>query len=186
MLKRLSIVLHRASSAVTTIGAIALYAWFLATVMPEQRAASRAYAGDWGAPDRQLWYTPDTLYREIATWGESGRADYIDFRLGLDIGWAFAYTAFLVTVSSLALRHAFDARDRRQLLNLAPLPPMLCDYGENALGITLVASYPQRLDALAWAAAGVTATKWLTLVLAHLLMLCALAAAARNRLATTR
>lgn len=180
MLARLSSALHRLSSAWTIVGAIALYAWFLATVMPAQSAASQSYAGEWGAPDRQLWYTPDDLYREVGMWGEAGASDYIDFRLGLDIAWAFAYTAFLVTITSVALRRAYAAGDWRRQLNLAPLLPMLCDYGENALGIVLVSNFPDRFDALAWAAAGITATKWITLVLAHLVMIYALAAAGRR------
>jgi hypothetical protein len=181
MLARLSAALHRASTLWTVVAATALYGYFLATVMPEHSAASRSYAGEWGAPDRQLWYTPDVFYREVGNWGDAGRADYVDFRLGLDIVWAFAYTAFLVTITGVALRRAFPQADRRRLMNLVPLLPMLCDYGENALGITLMSAYPARLDAVAWAAAGATALKWLTLVLAHVVMIYAIAAAARRR-----
>ena len=184
MLRRLSAVLHRLSSAVTIAAAIAVYGLFLATVMPAQSEESRAYAGEWGAPDRQLWYTPDDFYREVATWGEAGRADYISFRLGLDIVWAFAYTAFLVTITSVALRHSSEPGDTRRLLNLVPLIPMLCDYAENALGIALIANYPVRLDHVARAAAVATSLKWLTLVGAHIVMLYSLAAALHRRRST--
>lgn len=133
MLARLSTALHRAATPVTLAGAIALYVFFLVTVMPGQAAQSRSYAGAWGAPDRHLWYTPDEFYRQVAVWGETGRNDYVSFRLGLDIVWAFAYTAFLLTATSLALRRAFPACDRRRLLNLAALPPMLCDCAKTRL-----------------------------------------------------
>lgn len=179
MLRTLSAGLDRVSSRYTIVLATLVYGFFLATIMPAQSAASRAYAGDWGAPDRHLFYAPDDFYREVATWGEAGRQDYIDFRLGLDIAWALTYTAFLVTVTSAAARRAFPAGDRRRLLNLGPLVPLLCDYGENALGILLVARWTTRLDGLAWLATGITGLKWVSLVVAHLLMLYALAAALR-------
>jgi hypothetical protein len=180
-MNRLSGALHRVSNAWTILLATALYSGFLATVMPAQDADSRAYAGDWGAPDGHFFYTPDELYGQIRNWEAAGRADYIGFRLGLDIVWAFAYTAFLVTVTSVALRAALPAGDPRLCLNLLPMLPMLCDYAENALGIVLVANADTRLDLLAWLAAGVTAAKWASLASAHAVMLWALAAAARAR-----
>lgn len=121
MLRRASESLLRLSSAWTMIGVTLVYAWFIATVMPAQSAASRVYAGQWGAPDRQFFYTPAELYAEVANWGADGRADYIGFRLGLDFAWALAYTAFLVVAIGCAARIAFDEQDRRRLLNLAPV-----------------------------------------------------------------
>ncbi len=181
-LRRTTDALHRRATVPALLLATAAYALFLATVMPQQSAASRAYAGDWGAPDRQFFYTPDELYEQLPRWGEAGRRDYIEFRLGLDIAWALVYTGFLVTAIGCASRRAFAAGDRRRLLIFAPLPAMLCDYAENALGIFLVASFPQRHDALAMLAALVTTAKWLTLVAAHAVLLYTLAAALGARL----
>ena len=169
---------QRLSSGWALLVVTVVYAVFLSTVMPAQSAASRTYAGDWGAPDRQLFYTPDRLYAEVAHWGDAGRDDYVDFRLGLDIGWALTYGAFLVIATSLATRRAFPSGDARQHLNLLPLLPVACDLLENALGILLVSQYPSRLDPVAWMTSGVTAAKWLTLLGAHLALLYALIAAA--------
>ena len=149
--------------------------------MAPESATVATYAGDWGSPDGHWFYTPDELYREIATWGPAGRAHYVDFRLGLDPVWAFVYTAFLVTITGAALRTAFPARDRRQLLILVPLLPLLCDLTENGLGIVIMTQYPQRLDTLAWVTTTVSATKWTTLVVAHVIMLYALGAALLRR-----
>lgn len=181
-LRKLSGVLYQVSSIWTAVAATLVYGFFIATVMPEQSADSVAYAGDWGAPDRHLFYTPDELYAAITTWGEAGRADYISFRLGLDIVWALAYTAFLVTLISCALRYAFDKNDRRCLLNTWPLITLLSDYTENALGIWLVSNYDHRLDVLAWATTGISALKWISLVLAHVILVYALISALRTRL----
>jgi hypothetical protein len=168
--RRLSASVYRVSRPPVLLAAIALYAVFLSTVMPRQAEDSRAYAGDWGAPDRHFFYTPADFYRHIPAWPEAGRRDYIGFRLGWDIGWALAYTAFLATATSLALRRAFPDGHPQRRLNLATLVPGLLDLAENAAGIVLVANADTRLDLLAWFGASLTATKWLTLAVAHLVL----------------
>ncbi len=160
--------------------AVALYAFYLASVMPAQSLESHTYAGNWGGPDRHFFYTPDDLYAQVATWGEAGRRQYIKFRLGLDIGFAFSYAAFLITVTVVALRKAWPGIARRRRLLLVALIPMGCDLLENALGIGLVGAFPARFDALAWLATSITALKWISLALAHLVMVYALVAAGRS------
>lgn len=176
-LTRLSNGLDRISSGWTLLAAVLLYGFFLSTVMPGQARDSQAYAGDWGGPDQHLFYTPGELYRHIPAWPAAGRSDYIEFRLGWDIGWAFTYTAFLFIATSLALRRAYPAGHTRRLLNLPALIPGLLDLAENAVGIVLVANADTRLDLLAWFAASLTSAKWITLVLAHLVLLYAAGAA---------
>lgn len=182
MLTRTSQALHKASS-VWTIGlALLIYGYFLGVIMPEASADSQAYGGAWGTPDRQFFYTPDELYSQIATWGDAGRQSYIDFRLGLDIIWALVYTSFLVTVTSVALRSAFQPQDPKLLFNLFPLVPLVADYTENALGVVIASNFPARMDLLAWLATAATSLKWSSLAFAHLVMFYALIAATRIRL----
>ena len=176
-MRTLSAWLHRLSSAMTIVLAIVMYGVFLSFVMVPESTTITAYAGEWGSPDGHWFYMPDELYRELSAWGDAGRAHYVDFRLGLDPVWALVYTAFLVTITSVALRKAFGPDDQRQLLNVIALLPMLADLTENALGIVIVSNYPDRLDALAWAATSVSAFKWATMVIAHLIMLYALGTA---------
>jgi len=176
----LSNTLDRLSSGWTIALAIGVYAFYLTTVMPAQSIESQGYAGDWGGPDQHLFYTPDELYAQVAAWGATGRRQYIDFRLGLDIGFALTYAAFLISITSVATRRAWPGDMQRRRLNLVALLPMGCDLLENALGIGLVAAYPDRLDPVAWMTAGVTALKWLSLALAHVVMLYALLAAGRK------
>lgn len=177
ILARLSGTLDRISRSWTLLAAVAVYAVFLATVMPGQARDSQAYAGDWGGPDQHFFYTPAELYRQIPAWPDAGRRDYIQFRLGWDIGWALTYTAFLVIATSLALRRAFATGHAQRLLNLPALVPGLLDLAENAAGIALVANADTRLDGLAWFAASLTSAKWITLVSAHLVLLYAAGAA---------
>ena len=180
MWQKLANRLESLSSGWTILVAVAFYGFYLTTIMPAQSAESRTYAGDWGGPDRHLFYTPDELYAQVATWGDAGRQQYIDFRLGLDIGFALAYAAFLITITGVALGKAWPGDARRRLLLLLPLVPMTCDLLENALGIWVVGSFPQRLDGLAWLSTGVTGMKWVSLVVAHGVMLFALVGASRS------
>jgi hypothetical protein len=148
-----------------------LYQVFLLQVMAPHAEEMQRFAGDWGAPDGHFYYTPDKLYAELGAWDEAGRSHYINFRLSLDPVWALLYTAFLVVTISVCTRRLFASDSRVHLLNLLPLLPMLADLTENFLGIVLVANLPARLDALAMLTAVITATKWSTLVAAHILML---------------
>ena len=182
MLQRLADRLDRWSSVGTIALAVALYAFYLASVMPAQSLESHSYAGDWGGPDRHFFYTPDELYAQVATWGEAGRQQYMNFRLGPDIGFAVSYAAFLITVTGVALRKAWPGNARRRQLLLLALIPMSCDLLENALGIGLVRAFPARFNALAWLATSITALKWISLAVAHVVMVCALWGAGRSTL----
>jgi len=173
--------LYRFFNIWSAVAVTLLYGFFIATVMPAQSADSLAYAGEWGAPDRHFFYTPDELYVAVSTWGETGRQDYIRFRLGLDIIWALAYGGFLLGWISVLLRSVLAPGDSRRLLNLVPLIAIFADYSENALGITLVRWHETRLDGLAWLAAGTTSLKWVSLVIAHLILVYALWLALRKR-----
>jgi hypothetical protein len=180
-MRSLSALLHHLASRWTILLVTFIYAWFIATVMPAQSIESWEYAGQWGAPDRHLFYTPDELYAELRWWGAAGRQHYIDFRLGLDIVWALAYSLFLILVTSVALQVAVPANDWRRKLNLLGVIPLLSDLTENALGIWLVGDWPARHDWAVWFASSVTAIKWLSLGLAHVVMVVALVAAAKVR-----
>jgi hypothetical protein len=165
---------YRVSSWPAIILAVVAYGLFLSQVMVPHAQEMQSFAGDWGAPDGHFFYVPEKLYSEVATWSDEGRSHYVDFRLGLDPVWALVYTAFLVTITSVALRRATHDDDRRRLLNVLPLVPMCADLLENALGIYLVSSFPDRTDWLAWLAAITTSFKWITLGIAHLIMLYAI------------
>ena len=177
MLAALSCRLQRVSDWRTILLVLLLYNIFLSQVMAPHAEEMRSFAGDWGAPDGHLFYTPDKLYSELTTWGDAGRQHYIDFRLGLDPVWALLYTAFLVTTLSVALRRIYPMSSRMQQLNLLPLIPMLADLAENFMGVALVSAFPERMDWLAWIATSTSSIKWITLTIGHLIMLIAVAVA---------
>jgi hypothetical protein len=178
MISSLSSVLYRLSNRYTVVLSILIYGGFLSQVMAPQAAFMLEFTGSWGSPDGHFFYTPDVLYENLALWKDEGKQHYINFRLGLDPFWALTYGAFLVTIISVALRAAGGSH-KSSLLNLVPLAPVLADIGENFLGIALVSALPERLDWLAWLTTCITSFKWITLVIAHLIMVYALAVAAQ-------
>lgn len=172
--------LYRCSSWVSVLAATLLYGLFISQIMAPHAVEVRDFAGDWGAPDGHLFYTPTELYAHISDWSAAGREHYVRFRLGLDPLWALTYTAFLVTLSSVALRKGTTADDPRRLLNLVPLIPMAADLLENSIGIILISSLPTRLNWLAALMGAVSLTKWISLLIAHLILVYTLALAGRN------
>ncbi|MEJ2140258.1 MAG: hypothetical protein P8Y61_12575 [Gammaproteobacteria bacterium] len=174
---RLSDWLYKLSSWPAICIATIAYGLFLSQVMAPHAAEMQSFAGQWGAPDGHFFYSPEKLYAEVENWGDGGRQHYINFRLGLDPLWALTYTAFIVSITSVALRRALSATNPRRRLNLVALAPMGADLLENLLGIVLMSKYPVQIELLAWLMAATSAFKWLTLVVAHLIMLYAVFAA---------
>ncbi len=171
---RLSDWLYQIAKWQTICIATLVYGMFLSQVMVPHAAEMKTSAGEWGAPDGHIFYSPDKLYAEIEHWGNTGRRHYAQFRLGLDPLWALTYTAFLISITSVALRRAFPGDSPRRLLNLVALVPICADLLENGFGIFLVQSYPERFDGMAWLMAITSCFKWLTLTIAHLIMLYAI------------
>jgi len=176
-MQRLAAFCYRVASWRSILLAAFVYGLFLAQVMAPQGAAMRELAGDWGAPDGHFFYTPAQLYAEIGGWSSAAKEQYISFRLGLDPLWACTYAALLILVTSAALRRLLFTAHPWYPLNLLALVPAGADISENFLGIALVAMLPDRSDALAWLTAGITACKWTSLALAHLVMAVAVVAA---------
>jgi hypothetical protein len=175
----LSRLLYRWSSWISVLGVTLLYGLFITQIMAPHAIEMRSFAGDWGAPDGHLFYTPTELYAHISSWTAAGREHYVKFRLGLDPLWALTYTAFLITSISVALRRGLTEHDPRRLLNLAPLIPMAADLLENGLGILLVFALPTHLNWLAALMGLVSMTKWVSLTIAHLILLYSLVLAGR-------
>lgn len=162
---------------VATAG-LALFALFIAVVLPTQAAAGSFYTSLYPAPDTERWYAPDDLYTAAQAWGEAGRSAYVRARVTFDVVWPLAYGIFLLTGLTWLWGRATSPGSRWRRIALVPILVVLLDYAENICTATVVARYPARTPVLADLAPVFTAAKWLTLTACFVLLAVGVVAAA--------
>lgn len=163
------------------LATLAVFAIFIATVLPWQASISASYTGAAPAPDTSRWYTAADLYAAAEAWGPEGRSKYVVARLSFDVVWPLVYGSFLVT--SLAWLGARTTRpgSRWRCLSLLPVMVVLLDYAENLCTAIVMARYPAPTPVLADLAGPFTAAKWALLLLSFLLLAIAVVAAVLTR-----
>jgi hypothetical protein len=93
---------------------------------------------------------PQQVYAVLDALGEAGRAFDLTHIVPLDLVFPFTYGLFLAIGISWALSRLVPEGSPWFLLNLAPVFAAAADYCENAGVITLLLTYPARLDPVAW------------------------------------
>ena len=102
------------------------------------------------------------LFRSMASsYGEEGRAAYIQARFTFDLIWPLVYGLFLATGISWTFRKAFSEGSRWGLANIAPILGVLFDYLENLSTSLVIARYPDSTPVIDWLAPTFTMLKWL-------------------------
>ena len=112
---------------VATAG-LALFALFIAVVLPAQAAAGAFYTSLYPAPDTERWYAPDDLYTAAQAWGETGRSAYVRARVTFDVVWPLAYGIFLLTGLTWLWGRATSPGSRWRRIALLPILVVLLDY----------------------------------------------------------
>lgn len=125
--------------------------------VPDTCAAALGYRGQLGmfALDMNLW--PPLTTALLAEYGLAGRGAMILTHLTLDMLLPFAYAVLLFNV----IRRAARRLDLSPLLRVAPIGAAVADIIENLCFVALALLYPSSPDALVWAAAVATWTKFL-------------------------
>lgn len=170
-MRQISRLIQKNSPGWLALLALLVFIAFIALVLPAESARAVAASGGAESPDTSFFYSPADLYRLAGEFGPTGRAAYIRARFSFDIIWPLVYTAFLLMATGWAARQAFPTASRWQLLNLAPLPPLLFDYLENVSAALVMARYPETTFLFDWIAPAATVLKWVSLSLAFLLLL---------------
>lgn len=93
---------------------------------------------------------PDQVYPVLDALGSAGRSFDLARIVPLDLVFPFTYGLFLAIGISWALSRLLPEGSPWFLLNLAPVLAAAADYCENAGVITLLLTYPARLDPVAW------------------------------------
>jgi hypothetical protein len=119
--------------------------------------------------DMQFSYTPQQAFQAVEAYGEQGRPLYGISSLTADLLYPVVYSLLLALVMIYTFRRAFSPQSPLQGTVYLPFFTALADYLENASVVVLLASYPQRPEAVAQAANVFTSLKWGLLLVSMLL-----------------
>ena len=136
---------------------------FIIFVLPKEAEMNAALGLD-QSPDTSIFYTKDQLYQLAESYGEEGRAFYVNQRYTFDLIWPLAYGLFLVTAIAYG-----SQKIKKPLFRQAywlPVGAVFIDYLENTMTAIVMHRYPKETIILSDLAGIVTALKWLTLTLA--------------------
>ena len=161
ILKRFSAWLYKVSTGWVALAGLIIFLLFITLVLPGQAAGADTISEQVGSPDMSFFYTPGELYEMAESYGEQGRAAYIQARFTFDLIWPLVYTLFLSTAVSWAFQRAFTSESRWRWANLAPILGMAFDYAENISTALVMYRYPTPSDILAAIAPFFTAIKWI-------------------------
>jgi hypothetical protein len=121
--------------------------------------------------DMQSSYSPEKAYQLIASYGEGGRQSYALIELTLDLIYPILSALMFSSLTIYFFRRIFPLNSFWQKLPLLGPIVMIVDYLENISIVTMLLSYPRRLDLLARAANIFTVTKFILSDLELVLML---------------
>ncbi len=102
--------------------------------------------------DLQSSYSPERAYQLIDSYGEAGRHYYALIEVTLDLVYPLLAALMFSSLTIYFFRRIFPLDSFWQKLPLLGPLVMIVDYLENASIVTMLLSYPRRLDMLAQAA----------------------------------
>lgn len=149
---RLSFALKRAATTRAVLASLVLWVVFgiLIAGKPFGLARLQEITGGPTIPDMSFTTGPDSVYAVLDALGDAGRAFDLTYIVPLDLLFPFTYALFLALGISWGLSRLLSDDSPWHLLNLAPVIAAAADYCENAGVITLLLTYPARLDPVAW------------------------------------
>lgn len=149
---RLSCIICRAATGKMLLASFILWLVFEAMIMGKPFGIAQLQEITGGPTILDMTFTagPDQVYAVLLALGDAGRAFDLTHIVPLDLVFPFTYALFLAVGISWALFRLLPEGSPWFLLNLAPVIAAAADYCENAGIITLLLTYPSRLDPIAW------------------------------------
>ena len=149
---RLSQLIRRTATTKAVLASLVL--WLVALTLingkPFGIAQLQEITGGPTILDMTFTTSPDQVYAVLSALGDAGRAFDLTHIVPLDLVFPLTYGLFLALGISWALSRLFLEGSPWFMLNLAPVLAAAADYCENAGVITLLLTYPARLDPVAW------------------------------------
>ena len=143
------VLIHRISKIITRASETRLVSIFVLVflgtvifVLPAQSAGTPEES-----PDLSIFYNVEDLYRIAESYGEEGRAEYIQARLTFDVVWPLVYTVFLASSISWLYVMGFGESSRWLCSNLLPIAGLIFDYLENGATVIVMSNiYDNRVS----------------------------------------
>ena len=173
-MKRLSAFFYKLSSGWLTLAALAGFLLFAILVLPTFTTRTAEFSHGAGVPDLKLFYTGSQLFSMAEAYGAAGRQAFIDLHCTLDLVFPLIYTFFFATSTSWLLRKGIPVSSRWRLLNLVPLAAFILDICENSGTSLVMMHFPQPSPVAQFLAPIFTPLKWISVVLAVVLLFVAL------------
>lgn len=167
--------LNRRVTGWTALGALLVFAVFIAFVLPNQTPIDSVQGETIRPPDLSFLYSAQTLYETAQAYGAEGRADYVRTRVTFDIVWPVVYVAFLATALSLVVQRLGSHAPIWRRANLVPITAGLLDLLENVCTALVMARFPLRTPVLDVLAPVMTSAKWVTLSASFVLLVAGVA-----------
>jgi hypothetical protein len=155
---------------VILFGILFMIAAYLNVGKPFGIAQLEEITGGVGALDVEMFATAEQIYDVLDKQGEAGRQFYRRLLLTTELVFPLVYRLFNVVFISFTFGRWLGPDSKWNKLSLAPLIGMIADYVENALVLTMLTRYPQRLVAVASIVGIVTTVKWFSNYLDYALM----------------
>ncbi len=140
---------------------LAVFLIYNLALMQPLYARIEDYSGGVGALDMRFSYTPEQAYRMIAAYGEEGRRYYATIALTLDTIFPLLVALLFGLAFTYLIERTRSPRSPLLRLRYLPLAAMLADLLENAGIVSMLLSYPDRLNALARLTSLFSTAKWL-------------------------
>lgn len=177
---RLSRAIRRIATGKAVLGSLVLWLvfLFLITGRPFGLAQLEEITGGPTILDMTFTTGPESVSTVLDALGDAGRAFDLTSIVPLDLVFPLTYGLFLALGISWGLSHILPKDSPWFLLNLAPVLAAAADYCENAGVITLLLTYPARLDPVAWFVSIMYAVKFIFSTISFITLFAALAGCA--------
>lgn len=141
------------------IAFVVLFIWMEVPAIPYSTADFAAHMNGVPSLDMMIGYSPDKAYEMLCDYGAEGRGYYASKLVINDMVFPAVYSLFFAATLALLLK-CWTGRDSRLgYLAFLPLAGGVCDILENGGILSMLLSYPARLDWIAMATALITIVK---------------------------
>ncbi len=154
--------------------------FFNAVYLPGVQAELQAFSGGNGPIDLLFFYTPDTVYSMVDSYGEEGRAYYRLHELTIDVIYPIVYTLFFTFLITWLFRRGYPPASGMHKYNVVPFGAFLFDMLENICIVIMLSVHPSQPALVAWLGTIITMIKWGFAVATILLILTGLVMALKN------